>query len=358
MTSTRIIDRRKGVPGISKIIATGGYFADPSTGPKEMDPLRESTDYGDIRTKSDGTVLFSDEYPMISLDDLEVKEVLGAGVQGTVYHVVHKPSGREFAQKDIKVIDKTNLQKTIDEIHSLRILSHPNVVNLFTAFYQRRSIHILMDLVKGASLGDYIKFVPVVPEKALGEICVQVLNGLLYLRQNHILHRDLKPSNIMISLDGNVKIADFGLARQLRATNDFTKSFTGTTSYMSPERVREDKYGLKSDLWSLGVILYQCAIGNYPFGGKKAAFWDLNFEAQDTVDVVLPESCSDLLKDFISRCLQVDTEKRASIEELISHPWAKLFAASNDKSALIEWINEAYELKKRSTPTLVQAPPL
>lgn len=351
MSQQKIFDRRK-VSGITRINSTGGYFSAEQTVPKELDPLRESADFGDIRTKSDGSILFSDEYPMISLDDLDVKEVLGSGVQGTVSRVIHIPSGRVFAQKDIKVTDKSQLQKTIDEIHSLRLLSHPNVVCLFTAFYQRRQIHILMDYINGASLGDYIKFVPVVPEKALGEIAIQCLSGLLYLRKNHLLHRDLKPSNIMIALDGMVKIADFGLARQLRATDDFTKSFTGTTSYMSPERVREDNYGLKSDVWSLGVILYQCAIGNYPFGGKKAAFWDITFDNQETVNIDLPSDFSQELKDFLSRCLQVKTETRASIEELIAHPWAVRFSQLNDKSALLEWIKQANDLRVKNAPVV------
>lgn len=334
--------RKKGNT-LPKLDSDSGFFANID---KAADPLRESTDFGDIKTKSDGTMLFTDEYPRICLDDLDEKEVLGAGTQGTVSDVIHIPSGREFAMKNINVIDKSTLQKTIDEIHSLRKLKHPNVVQLFTVFYQKGKIHILMDLVRGASLGDYIKVVPIMPEKALGQLTIQCLSGLLFMRKNHILHRDLKPSNVMVATDGSVKIADFGLARQLRATGDLTKSFTGTMSYMSPERIREDNYGLKSDVWSLGVILYQCAIGKFPFGGMKIAFWDVNFESSDKVEVVLPEGSSENMRDFISRCLEVDTNKRASIEELVEHPWAKEFAGHREFTDLISWVADADNKRK------------
>ncbi|EAX90669.1 STE family protein kinase [Trichomonas vaginalis G3] len=341
-----IYNRRKGNT-LPKLDSDSGFFSNVD---KTADPLRESTDFGDIKTKSDGTMLFTDEYPRICLDDLNVKELIGAGTQGTVSDVIHIPSGREFAMKNIHVIDKTTLQKTIDEIHSLRKLKHTNVVQLFTVFYQKGDIHILMDLVRGASLGDYIKVVPVVPEKALGQIAIQCLSGLLFMRKNHILHRDLKPSNVMVALDGSVKIADFGLARQLRATGDLAKSFTGTMSYMSPERIREDNYGLKSDVWSLGVILYQCAIGKFPFGGMKIAFWDVNFDSSDEVDVKLPPECSENMRDFISRCLEVDTNARASIEELVEHPWAKEFSGIREFADLVSWVADAEQKRKAAKP--------
>ena len=307
----------------------------------DTETIRESQDFGDVQVKSNGEVLFSEAYPVVTLSDLRFEEQLGAGVQGTVYKCVHIPSGKELAVKSIKLQDKSQIQKIVDEIHALRLLKHPNVINLFSAFFQKGSIHILMDLVKGASLGDYIKFVPVIPEPALNVITEQLLKGLLYIRSNHILHRDIKPSNIMVSRTGIIKIADFGLARQLRDTGDFTTSVTGTTCYMSPERVRGQTYGLKSDVWSLGVILYQCCVGKYPWGGKSAGFWDINFETQSDVTVNLGPHYSPELTDFIQQCLLIDVDQRATFEDLSKHKWITNGGGPGAKDALLAWVKLA-----------------
>lgn len=307
----------------------------------ETEVIRESADYGEFRLRSDGTILFSQAYPVVTLADLKFHEQLGHGVQGTVYRCTHIPSNKEFAVKSIKYQDKSQLQKTVDEIHSLRILRHPNVVNLFSAFFQKGSIHILMDLVKGASLGDYLKYSPIIPEPALHEITVQMIAGLLFCSKNHIIHRDLKPSNVMVSRDGRVQIADFGLARQLRDTGDFTQSVIGTTCYMSPERIRGHAYGLKSDVWSLGLILYQSCIGRYPFGENKTHFWDLNFETQNDLTIDLGPNYSPALLDFISKCLVIDPDGRATFEELNSHEWITAQGGEDTKQELLDWIKNA-----------------
>lgn len=305
----------------------------------EAEIIRESADYGELKLRSDGTILFSQEYPVVTLADLKFHEQLGHGVQGTVYRCTHIPSGKEFAVKSIKYQDKSQLQKTVDEIHSLRILRHPNVVHLFSAFAQKGSIHILMDLVNGASLGDYLKYSPIIPEPALHEITVQMIAGLRFCCKNHIIHRDLKPSNVMLSLDGRIQIADFGLARQLRDTGDFAQSVIGTTCYMSPERIRGQSYGLKSDVWSLGLILYQSCIGRYPFGENKTHFWDLNFETQNDITVDLGPNYSPLLLDFIEKCLVMEQDDRATFEELNAHEW--ITNRSGSKDELVKWIQDA-----------------
>ena len=327
-----------------------GYYSDsPLNSPEDFNSqtIRESQEFGDIKVKSNGDIEFSESYPVVRLSDLKFEEQLGGGVQGTVYRVIHIPSGKEFAVKSIKLQDKSQIQKTVDEIHSLRVLKHPNVVNMFSAFFQKGFIHILMDLVKGASLGDYIKFVPIIPEPALNVITDQLIKGLLYIRKQHILHRDLKPSNIMVSREGVVKVADFGLSKQLRETGDFTASITGTTCYMSPERVRGLSYGLTSDVWSVGVILYQCCIGCFPWGGKQANFWDIDFEQQSDFNVSLGPHYSPELVNFIERCLIIDPDKRATFEELSEHNWITQGGGPGAMDALLAWIKLADDRRNK-----------
>lgn len=329
---------------IRKITSENPKYVDGDSN-NEFRYIQDSHYFGDVKVKYDGTMLFSDEYPQVKLRDLEFKDKLGEGAQGVVFSCIHIPSGKEFVVKSITVSDKSSLQRTIDEIHSLRVLRNPYIVNLYSAFYQNGKIHILMDLINGASLGDYIKLNNKIPEAALGRICWQVLSGLFYLWRMHYLHGDLKLNNIIVSCNGSVKIADFELARLSRNTRGLTHSILGTTCYMSPERISREEYNIKCDVWSLGVIIYRCSMGRFPFGEKETNFQSIYSDNQGDYEVLLDESFSQNATDFVTRCLQVDQEKRAGVEELISHSWMKEFSNKED-DALVAWISDAEKLRK------------
>ena len=104
-------------------------------------------------------------------------------------------------------------------------------------------------------------------------ITVQILQGLAYLHKNHVVHRDIKPANILLNKNGIVKLADFGVSGQTETSMDGLTSWVGTMSYMSPERLKGSKYFKDTDLWSLGIILIECATGRCPT--PDAGFWDL-----------------------------------------------------------------------------------
>jgi len=301
----------------------------------------------EVKLKGDGCIEFCDAFPIVTLKDLKLCEKLGAGVSSTVFRCVHLPSGKEFALKSLQYDDQVDkLKLVVAELHALHVLRHPNVVNLFSAFHQDKHIHILMSLVDGGSLNDFIKYCPSVPEDALGRIAWHALQGLLFLRKNHYLHRDLKPSNILISRQCEVMIADFGLARQLRDTRDMTTSFLGSLCYMSPERIHHESYGLKSDVWSLGVIIYQCVLGRFPFGGPRVAFWDLTHTSQEEVHIEVPSNYSREVTDFISCCLQFNVENRHSVEQLITHSWVQRYNNTESDKGLEEWIHLVERLRQ------------
>jgi mitogen-activated protein kinase kinase 1 len=233
----------------------------------------------------------------------------------------------------------------VQELHALRILKHENVVPLYSVFHAAGWIHILMSLVDGASLADYLKVAPQLQESVLGRLTWFCLQGLLYLRKNHYLHRDLKPSNILISKTGEVKIADFGMARQLTQSIDQAQSFLGTMCYMSPERLKTEGYSFKSDIWSLGLIVYECAMGHFPVGEDPARvnIFDIADKMRDSdgLPVRLPPGYSAELKDFISRCLLVNPEERASVESLVEHPWALRYKDEAANIPLLAWVTMA-----------------
>lgn len=288
------------------------------------------------------------------LDDFDVKEQLGSGSQSIVYRVIYRKTGESYALKKIRWQGSSDLQKTITDIHCLNILRHPNIVRIYTAFYVDERVQILMSYNDGQSLADYLMFTPQMTEPALGRLVWCVLQGLSYLRRNYFLHRDLKPSNILISKKGEVKIADFGMARQLAASIEQAQSYIGTISYMAPERIENQSYSFKSDIWSLGMIVYQCALGKFPYPGDSdnITFWDLKAYVQNDIPVKLPEGYSTECHDFITSCLKIDQSKRAAVEDLVKLPWVIKFSNDAANQPLLEWVIANEKMKNAQIQSL------
>ena len=340
MSAPKLKDRRK--VALGKVnISKPADAAQPDDSSSKNSALSVA-----LKVSSDGT---------ISLQDYDILEQIGHGTQSTVVRVVKRSTGQAFALKRIRYTDKKEtLQCIVNELHCLNILRHANVVRLYTAFYFEGQIHIIMALVNGFSLSEHLRISPQVPEDILGRMVYFVLQGLLYLRRNHFLHRDLKPTNILLSHEGEVKIADFGMARQLSASTEQAKSFLGTICYMAPERLNCRSYSFKSDVWSLGMIVYQCAVGQFPFPGdpNKLEFWELKHFLTDDISVSLPDGYSRDLFSFISECLRVDEAGRAAVEDLAVHPWVSKYAAAEYQDALVAWIRGNEEKRAQEQQSL------
>ncbi|KAK8834452.1 hypothetical protein M9Y10_036312 [Tritrichomonas musculus] len=280
--------------------------------------------------------------PAVKLSDIELGDSLGRGASGSVEVAKLKTTNNTYALKKIQYREsKENIKQVVNELHLLNKLHHPNIVQFYTAFYSGGFVYILMELIQGGSLNDLLQISPQVPEDALGGLAYQCLQGLFHLRKNHIIHRDLKPSNILITQKGEVKIADFGMSKQLEQSTDKVQSFLGTMCYMSPERLREEKYGFLSDIWSFGIIIYQCAAGKYPLidikNPKNTNVWSLIGQLTNDVTVQLPPQYSPEIVDFISGCLRIDPQERTAVDILLNHPWVQKYTKPEDQEPFIKW---------------------
>ncbi|KAK1311633.1 Mitogen-activated protein kinase kinase 1 [Acorus calamus] len=206
----------------------------------------------------------------------------------------------------------------------------PYVVVCYHCFYDNGVISIVLEYMDGGSLSDLLKKVKTIPEPYLAAISVQVLKGLIYLHhQKHIIHRDVKPSNILINHRGEVKITDFGVSAIVDSLSGQRDTFIGTCNYMSPERISANTYGYRSDIWSLGLTLLECAMGRFPYTSPDQDGWNY-FELLAAVvdqpspcappDQFSPEFCS-----FISACVQKDPKNRLPSQELLKHPFISLY---------------------------------
>lgn len=206
------------------------------------------------------------------LGDYEVVARLGAGGLGVVYEVQHLISGRREAMK-ILLPDQSGTPEMEErfrrEVQTLATLNHVNIAQLHTAFYYQNQLAMVMELVHGETLRDLRARAAITLPHTLAYIA-QVLDALAYAHRLGVVHRDIKPSNIMISEGGVVKLLDFGIA-VTGVGSDLTRAgyLLGSLNYMSPEQIGGSKAGPRSDIYSVGVTLYELLTGELPIKGAN-----------------------------------------------------------------------------------------
>jgi serine/threonine protein kinase len=317
----------------------------------------QTADPAYLRDSNDCQELFKAFQPMLP-SDIEELDLIGSGAFSNVYRVNHRPTGRVYAVKRMS-IPAQDLQKKqlVNEVNALAQLRHPNIVPLISGFYHAKQLNIVMELIDGGSLCDYLKICPVIPEPVLGRIAWFCLQGLYYLRQNHYLHRDLKPANILISKIGTVQLADFGMARQLQNSIDTAYSFCGTFCYMAPEKATGQNYSFASDVWSLGLIVYEAALGRFPIlsGQTGAREWEMFAALDSDIKVDLAPPFSRELINFIESCLRKDPKARPSTDRLVQHPWVVRYKDDAAQVPLLQWITQVEERRARLAQEVIDS---
>ncbi|KAL5728969.1 mitogen-activated protein kinase kinase [Ranunculus cassubicifolius] len=267
------------------------------------------------------------------LEDLEAIKVIGKGSGGVVQLVRHKWIGTLFALKAIQMNIHEDVRKQIvQELKINQASQCSHVVVCYHSFYHNGVISLVLEYMDRGSLTDVIKQVKTILEPYLAVVCKQVLQGLVYLHnERHVIHRDIKPSNLLVNQKGEVKITDFGVSAMLASTMGQRDTFVGTYNYMSPERISGSTYDYSSDIWSLGLVILECAIGRFPYiQSEEQQDWPSFYELLESIvgkppptapsDQFSPEFCS-----FISACIQKDPKDRMSSSDLLSHPFIKKF---------------------------------
>lgn len=209
----------------------------------------------------------------------EVEKELGKGAMGTVYLGRDPKIGRQVAIKTLALAQEFDLdilaevkQRFFAEAESAGRLNHPNIVTMYDAGEEHDLAYIAMEFLKGRDLVPYVKPGALLPLPVVMSIVARVADALDYAHRQNVVHRDIKPGNIMYDPESdNVKVADFGIARLTDASKTKTGMVLGTPSYMSPEQLAGHKVDGRSDLFSLGVMLYQLASGRLPFEGDSMA---------------------------------------------------------------------------------------
>lgn len=199
---------------------------------------------------------------------------IGSGGMAVVYKAIQEPLGRVVAIKALKpsiAVDSQFAKRFEREAHFMASLQHENILHVIDFVKDGRSMYIIMEYVEGIDLYDLLETSPTLPPEVGSIVALQVARALDYAHFRGIIHRDIKPANVMISKQGEVKLMDFGIARD-ETLSDLTETGTGlgTPSYMSPEQILGDKLDFRSDLFSVGIVLYQMVTGQKPFVEDEA----------------------------------------------------------------------------------------
>lgn len=200
----------------------------------------------------------------------QIRHILGTGGMATVYKAYDNVLDREVAIKIMNqrlVYDHEYVRRFVWEAQATGRLSHPNIVNLYDAGQEGALYYMVMEYVEGRTLKQLIHSKTRLSAREALQIAIQICNGLQHAHSHGIVHRDIKPHNIMCSPDGRYKVADFGIARLLRNSSNLTKTGTvmGSIHYFSPEQARGQEIGFPSDLYSLGIVMYEMVTGKVPF---------------------------------------------------------------------------------------------
>ena len=209
---------------------------------------------------------------MFLADRYEIIEQIGTGGMSDVYKAKCHKLNRYVAIKVMKSEfseDKTFVSKFRAEAQSVAGFTHPNVVNVYDVGDENGVYYIVMELVEGITLKKYIEKRGKIPFKEAVSIAIQVANGLDAAHKHNIVHREIKPQNIIISMDGKVKVTDFGIAKVASSRTINSSSTMGSVHYISPEQARGGYSDARSDIYSLGITIFEMLTGTVPFDGDS-----------------------------------------------------------------------------------------
>ena len=251
-------------------------------------------------------------------------EKIGQGACGSVYLYKNCDTGHEIARKqvDITFVNK-NVEKQVNdfqqEILVLAKIKHKHIVRYYGMHQDKYSISIFMEYAEGGTIRELILNKGALQEKVVSKYCQQILKGLAYLHESKIVHRDLKCANILLDCYNNCKLTDFGISKHtddIRSMSGGT-TFCGTIYWMSPEIIRNEKYGKRTDIWSFGCTVLEMLNTKPPYQNLSHLV-AMKKIADEVLDPSFPPNTSDNCVLFTKSCLQKSPKSRPRAKELLA----------------------------------------
>ncbi|XP_053701210.1 serine/threonine-protein kinase PAK 6 isoform X1 [Synchiropus splendidus] len=245
---------------------------------------------------------------------------IGEGSTGVVCIATEKHSGRQVAVKMMDLRRQQRRELLFNEVVIMRDYQHRNVVEMYKSALVEEELWVIMEYLQGGALTNIVSETRL-SEEQIATVCEAVLQALAYLHSQGVIHRDIKSDSILLTLDGRVKLSDFGFCAQISKDIPKRKSLVGTPYWMAPEVISKSPYGTEVDVWSMGIMVVEMVDGEPPYFSETpvAAMKRLRDEPAPTVRNT--SQISPVLKDFLDRMLTREPLERASATDLLEHPF-------------------------------------
>lgn len=254
----------------------------------------------------------------------EELEMAGAGNYGVVIKARNRVTGDIVAIKQILLTDKAEIMAVQKEIVILQSCDHPNIVRYYGTYKSLGRLWLVMEYCEGSSVDLVYKMLhKPLPERLIAYVCRQVLQGLAYLHEHHRIHRDIKGGNVLLTRDGQVKLADFGVSTELMHSMSRRNTFVGTVLWMAPEAILEVDYDDKADIWSLGITVIEMAENGPPRLGLHVARAVFMIPREEPPTLQHKDQWSPQMSFFIKRLLTKNKDGRPSAATMLNDPFVQ-----------------------------------
>ncbi|KAJ8266227.1 hypothetical protein GJAV_G00128000 [Gymnothorax javanicus] len=261
------------------------------------------------------------ESPKLSIKNFDIGRPLGKGKFGNVYLARERKLNFIVA---LKVLFKSQMEKEGVE-HQLRReieiqshLKHPNILRFYNYFHDRSRVFLILEYAPRGEMYKELQRNGRFDDQRTATYMEELSDALQYCHERKVIHRDIKPENLLLGFRGELKIADFGWS--VHAPSLRRRTMCGTLDYLPPEMVEGRTHDEKVDLWCIGVLCYECLVGNPPF---ETASHSETYKRITKVDLQFPKVVSDGARDLISKLLRYSPCLRLSLQDVIQHPWVR-----------------------------------